>query len=391
MLQQMTDEEYQEKYGADWEIQKIRDQKPVASKNPYDAMPPEVFYSDKQLKDMYGTIWDKIKERQDQRKAGVYKQRMPNHQYYDEYGDDWQSVRDQHIKEDVEYSLLPEEEKKKITETRIKVYDKEKSEKQTRLAKFKAYASLPTVQEIFTNILGNDKRAKVYVESVYIQVAARPELQKCSARSIIIAAAQAASLKLSVDPIMQQAHLAVFENEVKMIPDYHGLVQMSEDTGYYEIPPNVSEVWEGEEATTDRFTGKVTVTGKKISDVITGWIGYFKAKNGTERWLHMTNEQCDKHGEVYNPGGYHSKKSAWNNKPQNRDKMRRKTVLRTLVRRWGHFSPTQTAYLISDEPVIDATFEMPDESNTPEPEPETKPTREEFQARTEKNLKELGF
>jgi len=317
-------------------------------------------------------------------------QQMTDEEYQEKYGQAWEYQKEQDAR-DSQRSLMSPEDVRKQNEAAVEQQKEDRKEKNTRLAKFKAYASLPTVQEIFTNILGNDKRAKVYVESVYIQVAARPELQKCSAKSIIIAAAQAASLKLSVDPIMQQAHLAVFGDDVTMIPDYHGLVQMSEDTGYYEIPPNVSEVWEGEEATTDRFTGKVMVTGKKVSEVITGWVGYFKAKNGTERWLHMTNEQCDKHGEVYNPGGYHSKGSAWNNKPQNRDKMRRKTVLRTLVRRWGHFSPTQTAYLISDEPVIDATFEVPDESNIPDPEPETELTSEERQARIQKNIKELGY
>lgn len=235
------------------------------------------------------------------------------------------------------------------------VEESEWIKEKTGLAKVKAYAEMEEVKQRFVNLLG-DRDGRAYVESVVIAVANNSNLQKCSPKSIMISAMRAASLKLSVDPIMKQAHLVPMGTEATLIVDYHGLVQLSVNTNYYEIAPNVSEVFKGEEISVDRFSGRVTIEGKKESDETIGWCGYFKAKNGTERWLYMTNEECDAHGKKYSKA-YNSPKSGWNT---DREKMRRKTVLRLLVSRWGNFSPLVQNVMMADEPAIDAeAIELP--------------------------------
>lgn len=250
------------------------------------------------------------------------------------------------------------------TPQEIKQQAIERVEKKTALDKIRAYAEMDEVKKRFINLLG-DAEGRAYVESVVIAVASKEELQKCTPKSIMIQAMRAASMKLSLDPILEQAHLVAYGNEATLIPDYHGLVQISVNTNYYEIAPNVSEVYEGEIVKVDRFSGKITIEGEKVSNEVVGWMGYFKAKNGTERYLYMTNDECDKHGELYNPGGYKSAKSPWNaHNGRDRAKMRRKTVLRTLVRRWGNFSPVAAKVLMQDEMAIDAMAEdMPDDTN----------------------------
>lgn len=231
----------------------------------------------------------------------------------------------------------------------------------TSLDVIRAYSKRPEIVERFTALLGNKEDAQRYIESVLIATANSDELQKCSAKSIMISAMRAASLHLSVDPALKQAHLVGYAGEATLIPDYHGLVQLSEDTGWYEVPPNVFEVYNGENVQIDRFSGRVTITGDPIEPRTgIGWCGYFKAKIGTERFLYMTNEEADDHGKTYNPGGFNSSKSAWNDHGgRNRDKMRRKTVLRQLVSRWGHFSPSHVAILKNE--VIDAkALPLPD-------------------------------
>ncbi len=243
----------------------------------------------------------------------------------------------------------------------------EKVKQQTTLDRLRAYAEMDEVKKRFVNLLGKEE-GQAYVESVVIAVSNNDSLQNCTPKSIMIAAMRAASLKLSVDPIMEQAHLVAFGNQATLIPDYHGLVQMSVNTNYYEIPPDVSEVYEGEEATTDRFTHRVTITGERISDVIKGWVAYYKAKNGIERWLYMSNEECDAHAQEYNPGGYNSKKSPWNNSDTNRDKMRRKTCLRIFIKRYGNFSPVMQKFIITNEAPIDVEAEdLPDDGNIKTP------------------------
>lgn len=245
-------------------------------------------------------------------------------------------------------------------------HEKEIILQKTSFDKIKAYAEMDDVKKRFINLLG-DRDGRAYVESVVIAVANNENLQQCTPKSIMISAMRAASLKLSVDPIMKQAHLVPMGKDATLIVDYHGLVQLSTNTNYYEIAPNVFEVYEGEEIQTERFSGKITIGGQRINDKVTGWCSYFKAKNGTERFLYMSNEECDAHGKKYSKA-YASPRSGWNT---DREKMRRKTVLRNLVSRWGNFSPQVQSVIMQDEQAIDAeAYEMPSDENVIIPEKE---------------------
>jgi recombination protein RecT len=230
--------------------------------------------------------------------------------------------------------------------------------KVTALDRVRAYAEMDEVKKRFINLLGKEE-GQAYVESIIIAVSRDDNLQKCTPKSIMLSAMRAASLKLSVDPIMEQAYLVAYGDQATLIPDYHGLVQLSVNTNYYKYAPEVSAVYVGEEVSTNRFTGEVTVTGKPTSDEVIGWLAYYEAKNGIRRWLYMTNEQCDAHGEKYNPRQFHSDKSVW---AKERDKMRRKTCLRIFIKRYGNFSPVMQKFIMTDEAPIDADItDMPEE------------------------------
>ena len=278
-----------------------------------------------------------------------------------------------------EFDKLSPEEKSKIRAQQAEEWESQK----TSLAKVKTYAELAEVKQRFINLLG-EAGGKSYVESVVIAVSNNQALQRCSPKSIFISAMRAASLKLSVDPSLRQAHLVPFGGEATLIVDYHGLLSLSVNTGYYEHAPYVSEVFDGEEVTTNRFTGEVEVKGEKASDTVIGWLAYFKAKNGTERWEYMTNEQIDAYAMKYNPKGFQNKNGVWH---KERDKMRRKTVLRVLLTKWGNFSPDVKALIVQDDPdnIIDATFEMPSDENIVIEEDKT-PKRTEAE-----NLHQLGY
>lgn len=301
-------------------------------------------------------------------------------QWKDKFGMMWENMKSQ----DAFLRLSPDEQKR-VRDAQAMVL----AEKKTALEKIKTYAEMDEVKKRFINLLG-EQEGRAYVESVVIAVSNNESLQGCTPKSIMVSAMRAASLRLSVDPIMQQAHLVAMGNQATLIPDYHGLVQLSVNTNYYEKAPNVDAVYEGEIVKIDRFTGDITITGERVNNEIIGWCGYFKAKNGTERWLYMTNEECDAHGKEYNPKGFVSPKSAWNKSPTDRAKMRRKTVLRTLVRRWGNFSPVVQKFIMNDEPAIDAEFsDMPSDENIVIPEKD--PDAGKHQRSAEQNLSQLGF
>ncbi len=298
-------------------------------------------------------------------------------EYQDKYGTMWEVQ-----KKNDEFYGLPIEEQAKIRESQLIAYEESK----TALAKIKTYAELEEVKRRFINLLG-DRDGRAYVESVVIAVSNNEGLQACSAKSIMVSAMRAASLKLSVDPILKQAHLVPFGKDATLIIDYHGLVQLSVNTNYYEIAPNVFEVYEGEDVKLERFSGKITIEGERVNNRVIGWCGYFKAKNGTERFLYMTNEECDAHGLKYNAGGFNSKRSGWGT---DREKMRRKTVLRQIVSRWGNFSPQVKSVLMQDEEAIDAqAFDLPSDENIVIPDRD--PNEAQHKRTTEHNLEQLGF
>lgn len=231
-------------------------------------------------------------------------------------------------------------------------------EQQGKLEKIKAYTQLPDVQERFADLLGA-REGKAYVSAVYIAVLNSDGLQECSAKSIMIQAMRAASLKLSVDPSMRQAHLVPFGGHAQLIVDYHGLVMLMERTGLYDVI-HVSEVYEGETVQVERFSGRCEVVGERKNDKIVGWIAYFKTKKGSEKFLYMTNEECDAHGQKYSKA-FKSARSGWQT---DRDAMRRKTALRCLCNKWGQYSPFDTVVLKNTEDIVDAESEtMPDDSN----------------------------
>jgi len=275
-------------------------------------------------------------------------------QYKTEYGTMWEAMKSQ----DTFLHLTPDEQKRVREAQSIAL-----AEKKTALDKVRAYAEMDEVKKRFINLLG-EQEGRAYVESVVIAVSNNDSLQTCSPKSIMIAAMRAASLKLSVDPIMEQAHLVAYKGVATLIPDYHGLVQMSVNTNYYDVPPNVFEVYQGETVKTDRFSGRITIEGERGNNEVVGWCAYYKAKNGIERWLYMTNEECDAHGQEYNPGGYSAPKSPWNKSQTDRMKMRRKTCLRIFVKRWGNFSPIMQRFIMTEESPIEAEFEdMPSDQN----------------------------
>lgn len=307
--------------------------------------------------------------------------KMTDEEYQAKYGTMWETQ-----KKSDEFYALPVEEQARIREAQLLAFEESK----TAIAKIKAYADLDEIKKRFINMLG-DHDAKVYIESIIIAVSNNAKLQECTPKSIMIQAMRAASLHLSVDPIMKQAHLVPFGKEATLIIDYHGLVQMTTNTGYYEIAPNVFEIFEGEEIKLERFSGKITIEGKRTGDSVIGWCGYFKGKNGSERYLYMTNEECDAHGQKYSRGYEYKDKSGnftslWHKEAE---KMRRKTVLRLLVSRWGNFSPMVTKILLSDEIVDVDSSDLPSDENIIIP--DTDDQAPEHRKSAEENLIQLGF
>ena len=202
----------------------------------------------------------------------------------------------------------------------------------------------------FTEIM-DSQSAKAYIGSVLITVSASTELQECTPQSIAIQAMRAATLGLSCDPDMKQAHLVPFKNwktkqkEATLIIHWKGLVKMASQTGEYEYI-NVADIYEGETVTEDRISGLHTVTGMKTSERVIGRLASFKTLAGYRKSVYMTTEQIHEHAKKHSRS-YDNDKSAWKD-PKKLPDMERKTPMRQLMS-WAKLSPLALAIISHDD------------------------------------------
>lgn len=212
---------------------------------------------------------------------------------------------------------------------------------------FRKFAKQDAILERFADVLG-ERSARAYVGSVILAVANSEHLQACTHVSIITAALQAASLRLSCDPQMKQAYLVPFKGRAVLIVGYKGLQDMAIRTGQYRSI-HVHRL-EHQRVEFDPLTGAArleTILGDKQP----GYVASFQMVNGFAKSVYMTVEEIHDHAKQYS-AGYARKDGAWQTNPE---AMERKTVLRRLLSQWGYLDPADAATLheIEDREYMD--------------------------------------
>lgn len=218
------------------------------------------------------------------------------------------------------------------------------------IKRFRQYASTDIITKRFAEILG-ERGARSFLSSVVLVVANSERLQECTPLSIVSAALQAATLRLSVDPSVGHAYLVPYGARCTFIPGYKGIYQLAIRTDKYRYI-NAGSVREGMEVEFDPFTGKPSLKGTPISKKIVGWHASFEMYNGYSKTIYMSLEEIHDHAKRHNPKGYGAEKSIWKTHPE---AMEKKTVLRQLLLQWGYLDPSDKAILIGEQDeVIDA-------------------------------------
>ncbi|PQM30073.1 recombinase RecT [Spiroplasma poulsonii] len=132
---------------------------------------------------------------------------------------------------------------------------------------------------------------------------------------------------------------------------YKGYIQLAQRSGQY-LDMSVSDVKENELVNYDRLKGTsfnwIQNEDEREKLPIIGYVAYFKMVNGFEKTLYMTKEQMENHFMKYSKT-YAKNKSFY---IASFDEMALKTVLTSLLRKWGIMSvELQQAYK-SDQAVI---------------------------------------
>jgi recombination protein RecT len=219
------------------------------------------------------------------------------------------------------------------------------------------------VMSRFREVLG-ELQASAYTSSVLLVVADTPQLQECTAPSIISSALKAATLKLSCDKNVGHAYLVPYAGKATLIVGYKGLMQMALRTGKYRYI-NVGAVYEGEELIHNRISGFYEIGGGKKSDTVIGYLGAFELKDGYAKAIYMSVEEI--HANASKRPGYNRADGFWKKYTV---EMEKKTVLRQLLTKWGYLDPHDVMTMTSEDEqgVIDveATDAPAQEPLTPE-------------------------
>jgi len=200
------------------------------------------------------------------------------------------------------------------------------------ITKFNSLLGQSHIKAKFDEALG--KKAPIFVSNLTTIMAGSAELQKCEHMSIISSALMAASMDLPLTPGLGFAGIVPYWDppsgsmKAQFQVMKKGYIQLAQRTGLFKII-NVSEVYEGELKSHNKFTGEYVFdeSGKK-SDTIIGYVSYFRLVNGFEKYLYMPIEKLDAHAKKYSKS-FQKGKGKWADKSEGGyEQMCEKTVLK---------------------------------------------------------------
>jgi recombination protein RecT len=208
--------------------------------------------------------------------------------------------------------------------------------------------SLPEYKGRFTDILKD--RAPQFISSI-INVSRGMEADP---KSIIMAAAVAATLDLPVDKNLGYAWIVPFkENGVKVAQfqmGYKGYVQLALRTAQYKGLGAVP-AYEGEVKYYDELIGVIEYEPRddvNSNEKPVGYIAKFKLLNGFEKALYWKRERVEKHAKKYSQ----TYKKGFGKWVDDFDAMALKTVIKILLSKWGILSIEMQKAAKADDGVI---------------------------------------
>ncbi|TGY55465.1 recombinase RecT [Ligilactobacillus murinus] len=198
------------------------------------------------------------------------------------------------------------------------------------------------VKNMIANVLHD--REPQFATSIVSIVNSNRSLANVDQLSVIQSAMVAATLDLPIDQNLGYVWLVPYKGKAQAQIGYKGYIQLAQRSGQYKAM-NAVTVYEGELTSWNPLTEEVVFDPmKRTSDVVIGYIGYFKLLNGFEKTVYWTKEQIEAHRDRFSKAGGNS---PWKS---DFDAMAKKTVLKDLLTKWGPMS-TQMAVAASKDEV----------------------------------------
>lgn len=216
-----------------------------------------------------------------------------------------------------------------------------------------AYLSSDAVKSRLKERFG--EKATAMTSALLSVYSGNKQLQECDPRSIMGAAAFAATLNLPITPSLGQAYIVPYRGKAQFQVGWKGYVQLAHRTGRY-AALHSGKVYEGEIRGFNPVTGE-PITGERTSENIIGYVAYMRLTNGFEKTLYMSVEEMESHALKYSQSYKYDKTngrtaSIWST---NFDAMASKTILKKLLSTWGILSIEMAEAMQADQSVIDKT------------------------------------
>lgn len=208
----------------------------------------------------------------------------------------------------------------------------------------KSLVESPAYSSRLRDLLG--ARAPQFVTSL-VQISQTWGLSKCEPNSVIAAGMTAAALDLPISPTLGFAYVIPYGDKAQFQLGYKGLVQLALRSGQYKRL-NVANVFDGELLRYDRVKGDVILDeSKRKSDKVIGYVAYFELTNGAEHAEYWTVDAVMAHAKRFSQAYRSGKKdSPWITDP---DAMGQKTVLKSLISKWGPLSVQLQMAVVEDQ------------------------------------------
>lgn len=232
----------------------------------------------------------------------------------------------------------------------------------------KALLASPAVKRRFEEVL--DKRAPQYMTSIVNLYNSEAQLQKCDPMTVISSAMVAASLDLPVDRNLGYAWIVPYYDRksktyrAQFQLGYKGYIQLALRSGQYRYI-NAIPVRKGELKKWNPLTEEIEIDFEsRESDEVIGYAAFFELLNGFRKTVYWRKEDVEAHRQKYSKSGF-----GWEN---DWDAMALKTVIKSLLSRWGILSVEMQKAVIEDDeerlnPPADNVVEIePEKPEVPE-------------------------
>jgi len=224
-----------------------------------------------------------------------------------------------------------------------------KQNTRTTLQVVKGLTNTVEVKQRFQEILG--QKSASFLASLTSIVASNTNFEGIDPNSIVSAALIAATLDLPINPNFGFAHIIPYRGKTMKAQfqmGYKAFIQLAIRTGMYKTI-NATHVFEGELIASDRFRGTHTFDqNQKKSDKIVGYYSFFELSTGFQKDLYMTTEELQCHGKKYSKN-FADINGQWKS---NFNGMSLKTVLKSLLSKYGILSTELKMALQSDQAIV---------------------------------------